>query len=116
MNMVLQNRGEEYVKNFIAEVFARWGKTIVWNSSVPIPLTPALSPRERENVIQPVEQVRVALENQARECCPLLPEGEGQGEGEASVNSSALTDHEQRIEFDSAACDPMGAAIPKLNL
>ena len=27
MNMVLQNRGEDYVKQFIAMVFARWGKT-----------------------------------------------------------------------------------------
>ena len=31
MNMVLQNRGEDYVKNFIAEVFARWGRTVQWN-------------------------------------------------------------------------------------
>jgi hypothetical protein len=28
MNMVLQNRGEEYVKNFIVEVFARWGRAV----------------------------------------------------------------------------------------
>jgi hypothetical protein len=32
MNMVLQNRGEKYVKDFISEVFARWGKQVVWNA------------------------------------------------------------------------------------
>ncbi len=30
MNMVLQNRGEPYVKNYIGEVFARWGRAVEW--------------------------------------------------------------------------------------
>ena len=69
MNIVLQNRGEDYVKGFVAEVFARWGKKVRWNASAPISLSP---------------------------------------------NNSSRT--EQSIELDSTACDPMGAAIPKLNL
>lgn len=28
MNMVWQNRGEEFVRNFIAETFAKWGRPI----------------------------------------------------------------------------------------
>jgi hypothetical protein len=30
MNMVLQNRGEEFVRDLIAEIFARWGKAVTW--------------------------------------------------------------------------------------
>jgi hypothetical protein len=28
MNMVLQNRGEEFVNNLITEVFAKWGRRV----------------------------------------------------------------------------------------
>ena len=37
MNMVLQNRGEPFLRERIAEVFARWGKTVKW----PVPGAPA---------------------------------------------------------------------------
>ena len=30
MNMVLQNKGEAFVKEVISDVFARWGKKITW--------------------------------------------------------------------------------------
>lgn len=30
MNMVLQNRGEEFVRDRISEVFARWGRPFSW--------------------------------------------------------------------------------------
>ena len=33
MNMVLQNKGEPFVKEVIADVFARWGKKIEWPSA-----------------------------------------------------------------------------------
>ena len=33
MNMVLHNKGEPFVKEVISDVFARWGKKIVWPSS-----------------------------------------------------------------------------------
>ena len=30
MNMALQNRGEPFVRDMIAEVFARWGRPVAW--------------------------------------------------------------------------------------
>src|SRR5213594_2053385 len=33
MNMVLQNRGEEFVRNKITEVFSRWGRPVSWPSA-----------------------------------------------------------------------------------
>ncbi len=30
MNMVMQNRGEQFIRAAIAEVFARWGRTVAW--------------------------------------------------------------------------------------
>jgi len=35
MNMVLQNRGEEYVRARISEVFAKWGPRFVWPAHSP---------------------------------------------------------------------------------
>lgn len=115
LNMVLQNRGEDYVKGFIADVFARWGKEVAWSSSATSPLTPALSPRQRKDVIQPAEQAGAARTSQSHDALFPLPEGEAPGAADARLNLPAGTNHEQRIELDATACDPMGAAIPKLN-
>src|ERR1043166_10083858 len=30
MNMALQNRGEQFVRDKISEVYARWGKPVTW--------------------------------------------------------------------------------------
>jgi hypothetical protein len=35
MNMALKNRGEQFVRDKIAEVFARWGKTVKWPEGHP---------------------------------------------------------------------------------
>jgi len=35
MNMVLQNRGEQYVRDQISEVFARWGRPFAWPTHSP---------------------------------------------------------------------------------
>ena len=49
-NMVLQNKGEEFVKEIIAEAFARWGRTVTWcataESSPPNPSPSATQPPE----------------------------------------------------------------------
>ena len=65
MNMVLQNRGEEFVREKITEIFSRWGRTVSW---------PAASCTTEE------------------------------------IDSPS----QQTTELDVSACDPMGAAIPKL--
>ena len=65
MNMVLQNRGEEFVRDKITEIFSRWGRNVSW---------PATSCTMEEIVSPP----------------------------------------QQTTELDTSACDPMGAAIPKL--
>jgi hypothetical protein len=33
MNMAFQNRGEPFIRNAIAEAFARWGKPVTWSDS-----------------------------------------------------------------------------------
>lgn len=65
MNMVLQNRGEDFVREKITEIFSRWGRPVSW---------PAKSCATEE--VSPPQQ--------------------------------------QTTELDASACDPMGAAIPKL--
>ena len=54
MNMVVQNRGEQFVRDRIGEIFLRWGKPVTWPTSTPQPLTPTLSPSngERESFRQ----------------------------------------------------------------
>jgi hypothetical protein len=42
MNMVLQNKGEAYVRERISEVFAKWGRPFTW---------PAHSPKKVESVV-----------------------------------------------------------------
>ena len=55
MNMVLQNKGEAFVKEVIREVLARWGKTIHW------PATAEASADKPANAPEPAEQ-RIALD------------------------------------------------------
>ena len=44
MNLVVRNRGEQFVRDRITEMFARWGRPVTWPSSTPQPLAPARSP------------------------------------------------------------------------
>ncbi len=108
MNMVLEKRGEEFVKNKITEILSRWGRKVEWPPVTTIPL----SEGERENGSQSVGESSDS-ENlgSARTVFPL-PEGEGQGEGKTSGQQSNL----HFSETDPVACDPTGAPIPKLNL
>ena len=96
MNMALQKRGEQFVRDTITEVFARWGRTVTWASSAAQPLTPALSPSDgaREKYRQSVGEA---------------------GEAAAHLPASAMRVPEQLVELDGTVADPMGAAIPKLN-
>ena len=50
MNMVLQNKGEPFVRDIIAETFARWGRAVTWpvaNSGAGFQPGDDASPREQ---------------------------------------------------------------------
>ena len=91
MNMVLQNRGEQFVRERIREIFAVWGKVVTWANEPPQPLTPALSPSDGER------------ENGRQSVC------------ETDAPSQATRPPDQFIEVEPNASDPIGAAIPNLN-
>ena len=107
-NMAFEKRGEPFIRDLIADVFARWGKKVTWPDATPNPLTPALSPSEgeRENrspsTHKPVTaDCTSALESSKRHS--LLsprPLGGGEGQGEGARGESPLT-------------DPTGAPIPE---
>ena len=54
MNMVLQNRGEQFVRERIGEIFAQWGRPVTWpapapaavkvSAPAPAPVPPAAAP------------------------------------------------------------------------
>lgn len=46
MNMVLQNRGEQFVRQMIREVFARWGRPFEW------PKCHCAEPKAKEQTIE----------------------------------------------------------------
>ena len=78
-HMALEKRGEPFIRDLIAEVFALWGKVVTWAEPC-------------DNRHEETHTPAAAPEN------PSL------------VTSAAI------VEMDSAATDPMGAPIPKLNL
>src|SRR5215510_2078875 len=41
MNMVIQNKGEDFVRDVIAETFARWGKPVAWPANASMSTTVA---------------------------------------------------------------------------
>lgn len=81
MHMVLEKRGEEFVKEKITEIFSRWGRKVEWPGS--------------------------SRGNEARSSQSAIQNP--QSEMDQSLLTSAAT------EFDTTACDPTGAPIPKLD-
>src|SRR6185369_1499472 len=55
-----------------------------WNSNAAFPLTPPLSPRERENRSPLLHLSAAPRRSQNRNACLPLPKGEGRGEGEGN--------------------------------
>ena len=118
MNMVLQNRGEQFVRDYIADVFARWGREVTWASSADKPLTPALSPADgaREKPRQSVGEASVRAGCRTFLFPLSLRGGEGQGEGAAHILADTSDVRSQLVELDGTVTDPMGVPIPKLNV
>jgi len=104
MNMVVQNRGEQFVRERIAEMFARWGRPVTWPDSTASPLTPALSPGERETCRQSVDLSSAKGNSSERTLLSPFPAGEGRGEN--SPNRSS------RFEPLNRAAPPLPSLSP----
>lgn len=89
LNMVLQNKGEAFVREVIAETFAKWGRPIAWTDHSSATHTPALSPSvgERETSLPSVDGP-----------CGCTP----------------VECPEPAVVLDAQLTDPMGNPIPKL--
>jgi hypothetical protein len=85
-NMVLEKRGEPFIRELITEVFARWGKPAKWASC------------EETNLLSSTNNVeeREQARERAVELSPIPATQEGQGEGFRT--------------------DPAGAPIPDITL
>jgi len=72
MNMALQNRGEQFVRDKIVEVFTRWGKAVAWVDQIRAYASPA--PLSQS----PVESVEASEEMGRREARPTLTDPMGE--------------------------------------
>lgn len=98
-NMVLANKGEPFVRDIIAETFARWGRPIQWPESAAAIDHSIPPPAGGEPpAARPVEAVS---------SCSCHP-GTSCGESAASFG--------QQVEHDDKLTDPLGNPAPKLNL
>ena len=75
MHSVLEKRGEPFVRDAIAEIFARWGRQVAWSSGA------VTSPESVPKIERP-----------SAEGAPQL------------------------VSMDAGLTDPMGAAVPEINL
>jgi hypothetical protein len=82
MNMVLEQRSEQSVRDRIAETYARWGRPVTW---------PVDGSSRREEALTPTLAATSA-------------------QGQSPFTSAAAE------ELRASATDPMGGAIPELDL
>jgi hypothetical protein len=103
MNMVLQNKGEPFVRDIITEVFARWGKPVTWSvvdsGSTRVPrvesgVSPASLPGTNSSAQDLMtKSFRRDAKNRTPEVCAS-----------------------HQIDRDETPTDPTGTPIPKLNI
>ena len=95
-NLALEKRGEPFVRNLIADVFARWGRQVTW----------AAMDSERGSGLR-AESAGApdSLQADSPGSCRRTAAGDMRTAGVP-----------QEIELDAGLTDPMGAAIPKLNV
>jgi hypothetical protein len=121
-HMAFEKRGEPFIRDLIADVFARWGKVVAWPEGNP--LTPALAPSEGERENRPpsnrepvAEESTSDLEiSKTRSLLFPRPLGGGEGQGEGALGEHSTVTHPQTLESDDALTDPMGSPIPKLTV
>ena len=125
MNMVLQKRGEVFVKGVISDVFKRWGRKIEWPASAPVdsrPLSPHPGPLPRgegerstawSSFPSAAAGQKALVPPATGEALFPLPEGEGQS-GKRSVEhtcscrsgSCSSTPSERSIALDELTDRP----------
>lgn len=102
-HMAYEKRGEPFIRDLIAEVFARWGRAVTW---------PAVG---TENAASPQGGAPLAPDAGSAQlfAAPELRAGNFQDDAE---NHPGETRDPRAVEDDETLTDPMGAPIPKLNL
>jgi hypothetical protein len=125
-NMVLSNKGEQFVRDIIAETFAKWGRPVFWTESQPVqsalpPHPDPLPGGEGEASTAGSPTQRASTLPAAVELPFPLPEGEGEGErlvlqsGDCGARGCASSPSaQQNAELEDPLADPMGNLIPKL--
>ena len=98
-NLVLANKGEQFVRDIIAGTFARWGRPIQWPATVAAIDHSIPPPAGGEPPApRPVEAVPIYFRKPDSACGENAP----------------LTG--QDVELDDKLTDPLGNPAPKLNL
>ena len=99
MNLALEKRGEQFVRDTIAEVFARRGTTVVWNSGFSRSGPPeGRTPNDRPDS-------RSSRREEAQTSVP-----------DATEDNQSLLTSAATAEMNSTATDPMGAPIPDVTI
>jgi hypothetical protein len=101
MNMMLQNKGEPFVRDIIADVFARWGRPVA--AGILPAVEPGFQPGGRDAGNS--ETVKHSDESPGGR----MPSSTAGGTP-AATNSAS----EQTVALDAHLSDPMGNPIPKL--
>ena len=97
-HMVLQNKGEPFVREIIAGTFARWGRP-VQQCALPTTFAAPLPSAASQEAPPPM------VENP-----PIHPR---ESDGASAENAAACGQH---VALDEACTDPLGNPAPKLNL
>ena len=93
MNMVLQNRGEQFVRDRISEIFAQWGRPVTW--SVATPFVPKRPPPARVPIPAPAAPPKTSCScGSTMGCCS----------------------EQKPPEPEPGALDPTGSPAPTYNL
>ena len=113
LNMVLQNKGEPFVREIIAETFAKWGKKIEWPAAAAMPLTPSDGERENHRPSIDRSRRREEAEHASIPASPPPHVGGYQSCGHG-CGCGSTAPAEQTVSLDEHLTDPMGNPIPKL--
>ncbi len=120
-NLALEKRGEPFIRDLIAEVFARRGKKVEWPNVAADPLTPALSPSEGEGENRlPSNREPVTADctsghevSDRRSSLSPLPLGGGAGLGEGVRGEIINEANAEAATPQRTLTDPSAAPIPE---